>query len=230
MVNFAQRFRKLKKWINRNNATIPQVNYSLNYNEDGVFPEDFYINLISTINFTEEIITNIKDREHINYELILRTTNPEYNGSSFYYYDRRGCFTAKPDIEFNYLELLQKALEIRRDKIVRNPAIFSLGQILEFDIDVTELDGAASSVSEGFTDMADIPPIDTWFFLTKTKLYCWIPSLFIEKMQNALEVSVMDAYRWLKDSNPALQELTERKLKLTEDNSSCNHYFNNEGR
>lgn len=217
IANPAQHFRQLKKWLIGSSATITKVDYSLNYNEDGIFPEEFYINLISTINFTEEIIRNLNDRDQINYELALRTTNPEYNRSDFYYYDQHGHFTVKADIEFNYLEVLERALELRRDRIIRHSAIFSLGQILEFDIDVTELDGAASSVSEGFTDMADIPPIDTWFFLTKTKLYCWIPSLFIEKMQNALDVSVMDAYRWLKDSNPLLQDLAERKVMLMAD-------------
>lgn len=217
IANPAQHFRQLKKWLIGSSATITKVDYSLNYNEDGIFPEEFYINLISTINFTEEIIRNLNDRDQINYELALRTTNPEDNRSDFYYYDQHGHFTVKADIEFNYLEVLERALELRRDRIIRHSAIFSLGQILEFDIDVTELDGAASSVSEGFTDMADIPPIDTWFFLTKTKLYCWIPSLFIEKMQNALDVSVMDAYRWLKDSNPLLQDLAERKVMLMAD-------------
>ncbi len=217
MANLAQHFRQLKRWLNGSSAPIKQVNYSLNYNNDGIFPEEFYINLISTIHFTEEIIRNLNDRDQINYELALRTTNPEYNRSDFYYYDQHGHFTVKPAIEFNYLEVLEKALELRRDRIIRHSAIFSPGQILEFDIDVTELDGAANSVSEGFTDMADIPPIDTWFFLTKTKLYCWIPSLFIEKMQNALDVSVMDAYRWLKDSNPLLQDLAERKVMLMTD-------------
>jgi hypothetical protein len=79
-----------------------------------------------------------------------------------------------------------------------------MGKILLFSIDRTTHDGAPCNVSEGFVDESDIPPIDTWFYITKSYLYCWIPTLFVEKMQSAIDVEILDSYAWLENSNPGL--------------------------
>jgi hypothetical protein len=66
---------------------------------------------------------------------------------------------------------------------------------------VTTYDGAAA-VESGFVDEGDIPPLDTWFYVTKTKLYCWIPAMFISVMEDAIAVEIFGSYRWLEESDP----------------------------
>jgi hypothetical protein len=164
------------------------------------FTDDFYLNLVRTINWTEKIISRIENKSQINYATVLRQTNPVYQGEPFYY-----NFAATPDIGFNYLAVLNDALTVREANSVVIKDINELGQILEFDIDITTHDGAPCAESEGFVDESDIPPMDTWFYLTRTKLYCWIPKIFIDKMQAAIDVEILESYRWVKDSNPSLQ-------------------------
>jgi hypothetical protein len=195
-------------------SQIKYTDYSLLYNPDNSFSEDFYSNLIATINWTEKIVNTIEDKSQINYSTILRVTNPDYKGKPFYRYeDTWSGFAATPELSFDYLSVLQKALAVRTDKSFPFNDINQLGQILEFDIDLTTHDGAPCAESDGFVDESDIPPIDTWFYLTKTKLYCWIPNLFVEKMQGAIDVEIFDSYRWIKDSNPFLQLQTVDRLK-----------------
>jgi hypothetical protein len=206
--------------------------YSLFYNPDNSFSDDFYSNLVVTINWTEKIVNNIENLSQINFSTILRLTNPNYEGKPFYnytgvYIDGTYCNLAStPEICFNYLSVLNEALVVRAENTFAINDITQFGRILEFDIDLTTHDGAPCAESEGFVDESDIPPIDTWFYLTKTKLYCWIPNLFIEKMQGAIDVEIFDSYRWIKDSNPSLQLQTIERLKavynIDIDNSGVN--------
>jgi hypothetical protein len=214
IVAFFKRTKSERTGYRKFDTQIKNVAYSHLYNPDNSFSDDFYSSLVATINWTEKIVNSIEDKSQINYSTILRLTNPEYEGKPFYRYeDTWSGFAATPEISFNYLTVLQKALAIRADKDFEPKDISQLGQILEFDIDLTTHDGAPCAESEGFVDESDIPPIDTWFYLTKTKLYCWIPSLFIENMQGAIDVEIFDSYRWIKDSNPPLQLQTIDRLK-----------------
>lgn len=190
------------------------VDYSLLYHPDNSFTDEFYFNLIRTINWAEKIVTNIPDKSQINFSTILRVTNPEYNGKPFYSYDGTDfSFAATPEVAFNYLIVFNEALKIRGDKDITKGDINQLGQILEFEIDLTTHDGAPCAASDGFVDESDIPPIDTWFYLTKKYLYCWIPNLFVEKMQGAIDVEIFDSYHWLRDSKPYLQLQATDRLK-----------------
>ena len=37
--------------------------------------------------------------------------------------------------------------------------------------------------------------------------------MFIDKMQGAIDVEILDSYRWIKDSNPDLQAKIVERLK-----------------
>ena len=190
------------------------ANYSHLYNPDYAFTDEFYLNLIKTINWTEKIVSSIEDKSQINFSTVLRLTNPNYEGNPFYSYDGTYfSFAATPEISFNYLTVFNEALAVRKDSTFTTEDINQLGQILEFDIDMTTHDGAPCSESEGFVDESDIPPIDTWFYITEHLLYCWIPNIFIEKMQAAIDVEIFDSYRWIKNSNPSLQIQIVDRLK-----------------
>jgi len=194
----------------------PYRDYSYLYNTDNTFTEEFFLNLIKTINWTESIISQIGDKRQINFGAVLRATNPCYEGRPFYRYeDTWFRCAATPAISFNYKTVLEDALKKRQVEVLLLGNAHLLGQVLEFDIDLTTHDGAPCAESGGFVDESDILPIDTWFYLTKTHLYCWIPNLFIEQMQRAIDVEIFDSYRWVKDSNPSLQNQIVDRLRTT---------------
>ncbi len=159
--------------------------YDHHYGRDNVFTVEFYSNLIKAINWTE----------------VLRSTNPIYEGKPFYHFGNASPYAATPDIPFNYEAILNHVLDLRleSDLLISNAHLS--GQVLQFEIDLTTHDGAPCAESEGFVDESDIPPIDTWFYLTHHYLYCWIPNLFIEKMQGAMDVEMLDSYQWIKDAH-----------------------------
>jgi hypothetical protein len=212
---------KRKQQLGLNNSKpsfIPSANYSSQYLADDMFDRSFYLNLHITILWTEQIITSIKDESKVDYSTVLRTTNPLYNGKPFYQFCEidglDGYYTnsCTPYVPFNYNQVLASALKLRQpiEKLPIN-SLSSKGKILKFYIDITTYDGAPIANSFGFVDEADIPPIDTWFYVTKTYLYCWIPTMFIEQMQAAIDVEICDSYEWLEDINPEFnQRIFER--------------------
>ena len=198
------------------------ADYSQFYNPNDYFTDEYYSNLIRTINWTQKIVDGIENKNQINYSTIFRSTNPDYEGKPFYRYYETGTSVATPEVGFNYLSVLTDALTVREDNSFAFEDIKQLGQILEFKIDLTTHDGAPCANSDDFVDESDIPPIDTWFYLTKNHLYCWIPNMFIEKMQAAIDVEIFDSYNWVKDSDPALYLQTIKKLKEGFNKGSAN--------
>lgn len=203
-------------------ATAPErkyADYTHLYNRDNFFSSEFYSNLVRTINWTEKVIAGIDDITTINYSTILRSTNPVYEGRPFYRYENTTSgYAQPPDNPFNYAALLKEALTYKKDSFIYFKNMHQLGEILEFNIDVTTYDHASCTDTHGFIDESDIPPIDTWFYITNTKLYCWIPNFFIQKMQHAMEVEILGSYNWIKDSNSVLYLQTIEKL-----NAGYNH-------
>lgn len=78
-----------------------------------------------------------------------------------------------------------------------------LGKILLSQVDQTVIDGASSSESYYLFDDYDLPPIDTWFYLTKDKgtrlLFAWIPGAYGEHAQNAIDVNCVDGMNWFEN-------------------------------
>lgn len=182
--------------------------------ESEVDSETFFSNLLRTVMFTESIVQKTEVNEDLDYSRVLRTTNPQYKEHPFYIYetDLPHEFANTPGISFNYAELLSKAMDKRpaADVCVIDPQ--RLGRILAFEIDVTTHDGVPVFESAGFVDNSDIPPIDTWFFITHKYLYCWIPTLFIPQMQAAINVEMLDSYHWLDQWHPALSNRMMKRL------------------
>jgi len=158
------------------------------------FSEDFYNNLYITIDWTENIVAGVKNWDQVNYARVLRTTNPVYNGKPFYRFDEETgeAIVAEP---FDYKPILKNALSVRP---IATPIadMHTLGQILAFQIEVSTHDGAPSA-ENGFVDNADIPPIDTWFYLANGFLYCWIPERFVTIMQDVINVEILGSYQWI---------------------------------
>jgi hypothetical protein len=159
-------------------------------------------------------VESIRDDSAINYSKVLRTINPRYEDKPFYNFD--GEYISPPELEFNYAPVLFYILSLREEKINGIKDINALGKILRFEINITTIDGAPVVNSEGFVDECDIPPIDTWFYITKRYLYCWIPTMFIRKMQDAIDVEILGSYAWFQDINPELNSEIIKRLENEE--------------
>jgi hypothetical protein len=199
-------FKKIVNLINPKielrHYTIPE-GFSHLYIADRNFTEEFYSNLVKTITYTENVISKIEDVSNINYATILRSVNPVYEGKPFYTFidTPYGYVAESVRHPFNYDIILQEALNVRTESSLPESDLKKLGKILKFENEATTYDGAAYA-ENGFVDNGDIPPIDTWFYLTKQYLYCWIPVMFVEKMQDAIDVEPLDSYSWLEESDP----------------------------
>lgn len=174
--------------------------------------EEFYENLVKTIAYTERIIDGIKAISPTDFAYVLRTFNPIYEGRPLYTFSSAAYGT---DISvqqyFDYPEVLGGALLARAEVGERIGNVAVAGKILVFEFDISTCDGAPTSSSDGFVDNMDIPPIDTWFFVTSKFLYCWIPTMFVSKMQDAIDVEILDSYAWLEVVDPTFnREIMDR--------------------
>ena len=185
-----------------------QIDYRSFYNDDYDFNATFFLNLKKTICWTEKIVNKIEENPIIDYSKILRSTNPIYEGRSFYHFEDftyllNGAST--PALPFNYNIILTEALKVRQESVLPKENINNLGKILNFEIDLTTHDGAPCADS-GFVDQSDIPPLETWFHITKKYLYCWIPAMFIDKMQSAIDIEIFGSYEWIDNTNTELNK------------------------
>ena len=77
------------------------------------------------------------------------------------------------------------------------------GKILVSQIDLTVVDGVSEAHSLGFIDKYDMPPIDTWFYITQTKesrlLFAWIPDGFVNYVNKAIAVNCVDCINWFEE-------------------------------
>jgi hypothetical protein len=195
-------------------SPTPSTGHTLNYNMNYDFNDEFYLNLKKTIWWTEDIISRIEDVSKINYAKILRTTNPVYNERPFYTMGERedDIYVSTPPVGFDYKAVLKEALSVRTNTNLRDQKLEEMGRILQFEIDITTHDGAPCA-ENGFVDESDIPPIDTWFHITQKYLYCWIPTMFVEIMQNAIDVEIFGSYVWLDEMDPQLHHQIIQKLQ-----------------
>jgi hypothetical protein len=195
------------------------IDYREFYNVDNDFTDVFYNNLRRTIAWTETIINKIDDTSKIDYTLILRSTNPVYQGEPFYKYSNFGYLfkhASTPELSFNYNEVLNNVMSLRVAKVLPEKDLANFGKILKFEIDLTTHDGAPCAES-GFVDESDIPPIDTWFYITKRFLFCWIPTRFLKQMQDAIDVEIFGSYTWLEQTD---NELNQRILDRLRQNTA----------
>lgn len=204
----------LRSWIRSLPIHIHEPaasDFSHRYPPDDQFPESFFEQLEKTVAWTEGIILDWDPDVQMDYAHVLRTPSLEYNDAPFYHFATGTFAVEPPDIPFNYQAVLNGVLPFR-EVMAFDCKASELGRVLEFQIDISTRDGAPEVQSEGFVDGSDIPPIDTWFYVTKTYLYCWIPRLFISKTQEAMDVEILDSYRWIKDSRPELQQRIEARF------------------
>lgn len=177
---------------------------------DYSFDDSFFLQLKQAIAWTEDLLRKASRKNPPDPVKIFRQTDPVYDGKIMHrFLEGHGNYVEFNVQYFDYQIPLEQALRARQAQDLNIPNAHLLGRVLEFDIDVTTSDGAPTAESMGFVDNQDIPPIDTWFYLTQSHLYCWIPNICIPIMQSAIDVEILDSYRWIQESNPTLQKKIE---------------------
>ena len=178
---------------------------------------EFTKNLSQVIGWTEKLSATF-DIEKGKYGLVFRKTNPELNEKKLYSFDDDYATWTIDDYSFdNYELLLNLALRQRlNSEQIDFPKLDDLGKILSFQTCVTTHDGAPIVESRHFVDEGDVPPIDTWFYLKRNyfhseyrcdqSLFCWIPNKFVGIMQQAIDVEILDSYRWLDENDKSIYE------------------------
>ncbi len=109
-----------------------------------------------------------------------------------------------------------ESIRQKRSRILRDTAIEpispaeaqALGRLLLYDARETVSDGAAEALSNGFFDVEDAPPWDTWFWYEDGTIFCWVPDSLVPYAQAGIDVNPVNCIRWAKWS--ALSALISR--------------------
>jgi hypothetical protein len=173
----------------------------------------FNENLLLTQAYCDSQLKNT----HKNYASILRSFNPVYDGKElfsfkFKYYSHEYGLEHWFSTEWNldplennlYDDLFGKQLNHKKEIIANIDPIEYKGKILIAKIDLTVLDGASETKSNGLIDDHDCPPIDTWFYKTKNEnghilLFAWIPEPFVFFANEGIEVNCVNCFYWYKE-------------------------------
>jgi hypothetical protein len=178
---------------------------------------DFRIKLSQVISWTEKLSENF-DFQNGKYGLVFRKTNPYLNEIKLYSFNDDYATWTIDDYSFdNYDLLLDLGLKQRpNSELIDFSKLDDLGRILSFQTCITTHDGAPIVESRNFVDEGDVPPIDTWFYLKRNyfhsdykceqSLFCWIPKKFVKVMQQAIDVEILDSYRWFDENDKSNYE------------------------
>lgn len=143
---------------------------------------------------------------------VLRSFNPQFNNHNIFSFKRLSdYFTTEwsldpvmGDNKQFYNGLFEKQLEFKSGIIKsQSPFVKPAGQVLVAEIDYTFIDGVSEEASQGFIDINDCPPIDTWFYLAFNKhtrlLFCWIPQQFVDLVEEGIKVNAVECFYWYSD-------------------------------
>ncbi len=169
-----------------------------------IYDEIFQKNLLLTQAYCELQLRNPDN----NPATALRTFNPVYNEQKLFSYQEISYSECDyTSVNWNidpldqvlslYMEVFEKQL-IHKNNIIRSDNTNEKfeGKILIPEIDMTVIDGASEAISNGFVDINDCPPIDTWFYKTLKNtnwiFFAWIPQQFVNLADKAITVNCVD--------------------------------------
>lgn len=76
------------------------------------------------------------------------------------------------------------------------------GRLLLFVPSDTLMDGAAKYSSNGFFDVNNVPPWDTWVSFSDRTLVSWVPPVLIETAQRGIDANPEACIRWVDEVRP----------------------------
>ncbi|HWY70028.1 MAG TPA: hypothetical protein VNX88_15260 [Terriglobales bacterium] len=71
------------------------------------------------------------------------------------------------------------------------------GRLLVFVPGETLMDGGAKYSSNGFFDVNNVPPWDTWVSFSDRTLVSWVPSVLVETAQRGIDVNPEACISWI---------------------------------
>jgi len=174
----------------------------------GENPIGLYDNIVVTKHFCYQQLQKFPEKSPAS---IFRTTDCTRDGKKLF-----GFKMVEIDGESNmladwYLDPLKALPDLFLEQLNHKKSIITewdkehnklKGEIIVVQYDDTVLDGTSEWESKGLFDIYDLPPIDTWVYLTKDdnnkySLYAWIPKPYIALAKNAIEVNCLDLIKWV---------------------------------
>ena len=132
-------------------------------------------------------------------------------------------------LERSYRETVLSVIQSRRLHLAGAPRPIDVpveGRLLAYFPDAELACGAAEEASEGYFDVHNAPPWDTWVLLTEkphrprvaygTCLVAWVPPTFLSRAQRGIETNPEDCICWLDDCPRDVQEIVRNSLFGTE--------------
>jgi hypothetical protein len=123
--------------------------------------------------------------------------------------------TRPRSLERDYFTAVRMAAAPRRHRRQTGAPRRSLagGRVLVYFPDDELADGAAEVESEGFLDLHNAPPWDTWFAMAEDTgrvernpyLLSWVPDVFVTHAQRGIDVNPEECIRWLEDCDVAIR-------------------------
>ena len=107
------------------------------------------------------------------------------------------------------------------------PASLVAGRLIVYQPDQTLEDGLSEEISKGFFDQGDVPPWDTWVWISEgppgmspnsqpyrnSYLICWVPSMFINLAADGIAANCVNCISWA--SCPEASHPFVRKIQST---------------
>jgi hypothetical protein len=129
------------------------------------------------------------------------------------------------------MELLPHSLEDGRKRVVNSVAIkrflalgrptrspastLAGGRLLVYEADVNLCHGLEESETNGFVDLDNTPPWDTWIAYiyedASNYLLSWVPGEFISLVSSGIDVSPEQSFRWLDTENFLLTDMLRKQ-------------------
>ena len=137
---------------------------------------------------------------------VLRSIGAEFGGVPLFVFETtdhtRVNWSVDPwENDYSILsELFEKQLAVKKNYVyTSDDRLTTQGRVLACEL-ATVTDGASESESKGIIDIYDLPPIDTWVFLSDGReakiLYAWIPEQYFTLVQDAIDVNMLGLLRW----------------------------------
>ena len=170
--------------------------------------ETFFQNLNLTQIYCEQ---RIQDKSK-SIAKILRSLNLKYANKKIFEFEWNKEYKVELtkwnveflDNDFQIIkELYEQQMSRKKQSIGTNQNKDFKGRIFVSEFESGMTDGASEIESKGLIDGYDLPPIDTWFYLTKKNnrqnIYAWIPERLEVEANNAIEVNLLDVLSWMEN-------------------------------
>lgn len=146
---------------------------------------------------------------------ILRSINPVHNGKPSFSFKKKDDYfqtewVTDPldgrnqsiyDDMFDFQ--IKRKKEFCNDKEIE---LLSDGEMLITSIDEVIWDGISEMESNGFIDINDCTPIDTWFYMVyndkRRILFSWIPRQFVKLVDDGINVNLLATFKWYDKNSP----------------------------